>query len=76
MGAENNGVVELLSFWGVINHYLEQNSIRRGDFQRQLGIPNKGTIQQKVWRLIERLDVPYSLEGFMVEGQTPRIIIL
>jgi hypothetical protein len=47
----------------------------RGDFQRQLGIPNKGTIQEKVWRIIERLDVPYSLEGFMIEGESPTIVL-
>ena len=75
MGEENDGRVELISFWVSMNNYLENNSITRGDFQRQLGIPNKGTIQEKVWRIIERLDVPYSLEGFMIEGESPVIIL-
>lgn len=75
MGEENNGRVELISFWVSMNNYFENNSITRGDFQRQLGIPNKGTIQEKVWRIIERLDVPYSLEGFMIEGESPVIIL-
>mgnify|MGYP000220879748 CR=1 FL=1 len=75
MGRENNGRVELIQFWVEMNKYLENNSMTRGDFQRQLGIPNKGTIQEKVWRIIERLDVPYSLEGFMIEGETPTIVL-
>lgn len=75
MGRENNGRVELIQFWVEMNKYLENNSMTRGDFQRQLGIPNKGTIQEKVWRIIERLDVPYSLEGFMIEGESPIIVL-
>ena len=75
MGRQNNGRVELISFWIEMNKYLENNSITRGDFQRQLGIPNKGTIQEKVWRIIERLDVPYSLEGFMIEGESPIVVL-
>ena len=75
MGRENNGRVELIQFWVEMNKYLENNSMTRGDFQRQLGIPNKGTIQEKVWRIIERLDVPYSLEGFMIEGESPTIVL-
>lgn len=75
MGRENNGRVELIQFWVEMNKYLENNSITRGDFQRQLGIPNKGIIQEKVWRIIERLDIPYSLEGFMIEGESPTIVL-
>jgi len=75
MGIENNGVVKLLDFWNVVNQYREDNEITFTSFFRELGIPSKGPIHQKVWRLIERLDLPYSLEGFMIEGQTPKIII-
>ena len=75
MGRENNGRVELIQFWVEMNKYRENKSISKGDFQRHLGIPGKGTVQEKVWRIIERLDVPYSLEGFMIEGETPIIVL-
>jgi hypothetical protein len=75
MGGENNGRVELIQFWVEMNKYRENKSISNGDFLRHLGIPRKGTIQEKVWRIIERLDVPYSLEGFMIEGETPIIVL-
>ena len=55
--------------------YRESKSLSHGDFQRQLGIPGKGTVQEKAWRIIERLNVPYSLEGFMIEGETPIIVL-
>lgn len=75
MGRENNGRVELIQFWVEMNEYRESKSISHGDFQRQLGIPGKGIVQEKAWRMIERLDVPYSLEGFMIEGETPIIVL-
>jgi hypothetical protein len=75
MGRENNGRVELIQFWVEMNKYRENKSISSGDFLRHLGIPREGTVQEKVWRIIERLDVPYSLEGFMIEGETPIIVL-
>lgn len=75
MGRENNGRVELILFWVEMARYRESKSLSHGDFQRQLGIPGKGTVQEKAWRIIERLNVPYSLEGFMIEGETPIIVL-
>ena len=75
MGRENNGRVELIQFWVEMARYRESKSLSHGDFQRQLGIPGKGTVQEKAWRMIERLNVPYSLEGFMIEGETPIIVL-
>ena len=75
MGRENNGRVELIQFWVEMNKYRENKSISSGDFLRHLGIPRKGTVQEKVWRIIERLDVPYSLEGFMIEGESPIVVL-
>ena len=75
MGRENNGRVELIQFWVEMNKYRENKAISTGGFLRHLGIPGKGTVQEKVWRIIERLDVPYSLEGFMIEGDTPIIVL-
>lgn len=75
MGAENNGVVKMIDFWVALGHYREENGISTGDFKRQLGIPVKGPIHEQMWRFIERLNVPYSFEGFMIEGQTANIIL-
>jgi len=67
---------ELTAFelWGIIKSQRKEiDDISTAEFWRRLGIPIKGTALEKVWRVVERLDLDYTAIDFFKDGSEARL---